>query len=154
MVTIFSPSTDSDWHEARRLVQEYTLSLGIDLTFQNIESELSNLKEKFAGNGGAFFLARSENEIVGCVGFWRIDPNTCELKRLYVIPTARGQQLGEQLIRTVLNRAREMQYTIILLDTIDTMTTAIRLYRRMGFVEISAYRYNPLDGARYFSKHL
>lgn len=154
MATIFSPQTDSDWREARRLVREYTLSLGIDLTFQDIETELSNLKEKFEGNGGGFFLARSENEIVGCVGFWRIDSNTCELKRLYVVPTARGQQLGEQLVQSVFARAREMQYTLILLDTIDTMTTAIRIYHRMGFTETSAYRYNPLNGARYFSKSL
>ncbi len=99
-------------------------------------------------------VARSENEFIGCVGFWRINSNTCEVKRLYVIPRARGQQLGEQLIRAVFDRAREMRYPIILLDTIDTMTTAIRLYQRMGFAEISAYRYNPLNGARYFSKSL
>lgn len=99
-------------------------------------------------------VARSENEFVGCVGFWRINSNTCELKRLYVIPRARGPQLGEQLIRAVYDRARDMRYTIILLDTIDTMTTAIRLYHRMGFMDTSAYRYYPLDGARYFSKRL
>ncbi len=152
MVTIFSPQTESDWNEARRLVREYTLSLGIDLTFQDIEAELSNLKEKFEGNGGSFFLAKAKHETIGCAGFWRIDETTCELKRLYVIPHARGQQLGEQLVQRVIDRARDMQYTTILLDTIDSMKTAIGLYRRMGFTEIGAYRFNPLEGARYFSR--
>ncbi|HQQ96994.1 MAG TPA: GNAT family N-acetyltransferase [Cyclobacteriaceae bacterium] len=154
MVTIFSPQTESDWNEARRLVREYTLSLGIDLSFQDIETELSNLKEKFEGNGGCFFLARTDQEIIGCAGFWRIDESTCEMKRLYVVPSARGQQLGEKLVQMVLNRARDMQYHTILLDTIDTMKSAIELYHRMGFTEIAAYRFNPLEGAKYFSRAL
>lgn len=154
MVTIFTPQTESDWNEARKLVREYTLSLGIDLTFQNIETELSNLKVKFEGNGGSFFLARIDQEIIGCAGFWRIDETTCEMKRLYVVPHARGQHLGEKLIQMVLNRARGMKYSTILLDTLDTMKTAIDLYRRMGFTEIGAYRFNPLKGAKYFSRTL
>ena len=154
MAAVFSPQNESDWNEARKLVREYTLSLGIDLAFQDIETELSNLKEKFEGNGGGFFLARNDQEIIGCVGFWRIDNRTCELKRLYVVPQARGQQIGEQLIQMVLDKARDMHYSTILLDTIDTMKTAIGLYRRMGFTEIGAYRYNPLEGARYFSRAL
>jgi GNAT superfamily N-acetyltransferase len=154
MALIFSPHTDSEWNEARKLVHEYTLSLGIDLAFQDIETELDHLKEKFDGNGGGFFLAQSNLTTAGCVGFWRIDASTCEQKRLYVVPAARGQRLGEQLIVAVLDSARRMNYTTILLDTLDSMKTAIALYQKLGFVEVGAYRYNPLRGARYFSRPL
>jgi ribosomal protein S18 acetylase RimI-like enzyme len=40
------------------------------------------------------------------------------------------------------------------LDTIDTMTAAIELYRSLGFREIGAYRFNPLPGALFFEAGL
>jgi len=40
------------------------------------------------------------------------------------------------------------------LDTIDTMTEAINLYRSLGFKEVDKCRYNPVEGARLFELKL
>ena len=42
----------------------------------------------------------------------------------------------------------------LLLDTVSRLTAAVSLYQSLGFVEIDAYRHNPLDDARYFALDL
>ena len=37
----------------------------------------------------------------------------------------------------------------MLLDTLPSMTAAQRLYTALGFREIPAYRFNPIEGARF-----
>lgn len=67
------------------------------------------------------------------------------MKRLYVLPESRGLKLGDQLVVAILERAKELGYRGIRLDTLPDMTAAQRLYRRYGFTEISSYYDTPIE---------
>jgi ribosomal protein S18 acetylase RimI-like enzyme len=68
------------------------------------------------------------------------------MKRLYVAPEARGMGLGKALVDAIIQRAKELGYREIRLDTLPSMTGAQQLYKRAGFVEIQAYYETPLEG--------
>jgi ribosomal protein S18 acetylase RimI-like enzyme len=131
------------------LFREYAAGLGFDLAFQGFEAELAELPGEYAPPGGALLLARDETEAVGCVALRPIDSKTCEMKRLYVRPSGRGAGLGKRLADAILDEARRRQYLRMRLDTVPAMANALALYRRMGFREIEAYRFNPIQGALY-----
>ncbi len=78
----------------------------------------------------------------------------CEIKRLYIKEEYRGYRFGEKLMKKVIQDAQEIGYHQIYLDTLDFMKSAIHVYQKLGFQEISAYYYNPIKGAMYFSLNI
>jgi ribosomal protein S18 acetylase RimI-like enzyme len=129
----------------RALITEYATSLGVDLSFQNLDHELATLDEFYE----QILVARDETRAAGCVALRRIDDAICEMKRLYVRPAFRGHDLGRRLAERIIEEGRQRGYKRMRLDTLPTMTAAIPLYRSLGFVEIAPYRFNPFEGTRF-----
>jgi putative acetyltransferase len=129
-----------DSETVRELLREYADSLEVDLAFQDFESELADP----LGFYEVVLLAEG-----GCVALRRIDERTCEMKRLYVRPAARGSGLGRLLAEAVIAAARARGYERMLLDTLPTMAAAKRLYESLGFRETTPYRHNPIAGSSF-----
>jgi putative acetyltransferase len=132
---------------ARTLFSEYAASLGFDLCFQDFEKELRELPGEYAPPDGCLLLAHDCEKAMGCVALRRTDKQTCEMKRLYVRPEARGQRLGRKLAEEIIAEARRIGYTRMRLDTLPEMGEAVALYRTLGFRETAPYRFNPVPGA-------
>lgn len=146
----------ADLTTVRVLFREYAQSLGFALDFQDFESELTTLPGEYAEPRGTILLAHSPaGDPWGVVALRPLDDDgACEMKRMYVRPEARGQGLGRILGEAIVAAAKERGYRAMRLDTIDSMTAAIALYRSLGFREIHAYRFNPMPGALYFEAAL
>jgi ribosomal protein S18 acetylase RimI-like enzyme len=141
---IVSPN---DLATARTLFREYADSIGVDLCFQDFETELATLPGAYHPPRGALLLAEHAGEATGCVALRALEPPAiAELKRLYVRPSARGSGLGAALTREAMNLAREAGYARIRLDTLPTMAGAQAIYRRLGFREVAPYGAHPIPG--------
>ena len=138
----------------RDLFREYAKGLGVDLCFQDFEHELSTLPGKYARPKGRLYLAYDQGEAIACIALRPIDERIGEVKRLYVKPTHRRQGLSKILVERIIDDARSLGYKRLVLDTLNTMTPAMNLYKSLGFVEIEAYYPNPLEGATYFALEL
>ena len=140
--------------QVKQLIFEYTDFLGRDLSFQNIDDELNDLKKKYLPPNGEILVALNEDEVLGMVAYYRHDDKTCEMKRLYVKPEARGLHLGDELVCEVISHARDNGYETMLLDTIRPLEPAIKLYKKQGFEECEPYYENPMDDVIYMKKSL
>ncbi len=129
----------------RGFLREYADGLGVDLSFQDFESEL-------AAPLAFYQLVLIADE--GCVALRRIDDLTCEMKRLYVRPATRGSGLGRRLAEAVIAEARTRGYRRMLLDTLPEMAAAQALYRSLGFRDTEPYRHNPVPGAVFLELRL
>ena len=138
-------ASGDDVEFVRTLFREYADGLGVDLSFQDFESELADPL------GFYVLVLLSER---GCVALRRIDDETCEMKRLYVRPDARGTGLGRGLAEAVIAHARAIGFDRMLLDTLPSMAEARDLYASLGFRETDAYRDNPIEGTSYLELKL
>lgn len=146
--------TASELEEVRKIFIEYADFLKIDLCFQNFEKELQSLSSVYAPPKGCIILAKKDEEVIGCVALKPIGEGVCEMKRLYVKPSARGEKIGRKLVEELIAFAKKAEYQTMKLDTVTSLTEAISLYRSFGFKETSAYVYNPLSEVLYFELDL
>ena len=147
----------ADADDVRRLFRAYATWLGVDLGFQGFADELAALPGRFAPPTGALLLLRDSqdaNHAVGCVALRALDGGDCEMKRMYLSEAARGSGQGQALGEAILHRARSLGYDRMVLDTLDHMGAALRLYERLGFDRIAPYYHNPLPGVVYLGRQL
>ncbi len=136
------------------MLEAYASSLDFDLDFQDFKRELAEFPGAYGEQDGALLLAQSGDKVIGCVALRRLERGTCEMKRLYVIPELRGKGIGWSLALAVIEEARRLGYQRMRLDTVSSMRQAIKLYADLGFKTISAYRHNPIEGAKFMELKL
>ena len=128
--------------------------MGVDLCFQGFEQELASLPGAYAPPRGRLLLALDEGEAVGCVALRPLGDDVCEMKRLYLRPTHRGDGRGRMLAERIMDEARALGYRTMRLDTLPMMKDAIALYERLGFRPIDPYYANPVPGALFLERRV
>jgi ribosomal protein S18 acetylase RimI-like enzyme len=139
-----------DYDVVRELLREYAAAIGVDLSFQDFEKEVESLAAFY----DRILIAKSGDDVAGCVALRHISDITCEMKRLYVRPAFRGHGTGRALALGIIEEARRRGYTRMRLDTLPTMSEAFALYESLGFHSIAPYRHNPVDGTKYLELEL
>jgi GNAT superfamily N-acetyltransferase len=86
----------------------------------------------FAPPGGSFLVGYEDGTPVCVGGIKRLDDQACEIKRMYVVPQARGRGLAKELLVALEDAARALGYTVAKLDTGPEQPHAERMYRAAG----------------------
>jgi GNAT superfamily N-acetyltransferase len=154
MIDISPADFPKDLETVRDLLREYVSGLGVDLAFQGFDEELASLPGKYAPPAGRLLIAWSDGRPIGCIALRPLDGRTCEMKRLFVRPEARGARLGRQLAERVIREARDAGYSRMCLDTLPMMASAQSLYRSLGFAPAEPYVFNPVAGTRFLALDL
>ena len=149
MIDIRPARFPDDIEAVRAIFREYADGLGIDLGFQAFDEELAALPGKYSPPRGTILLAWRDERVIGCVALRAFEFDICEMKRLYVRPEGRGNQIGTLLAQAVVHAAKEAGYRRMRLDTLPSMKSAQRLYASLGFRPISAYVFNPVEGTQF-----
>jgi putative acetyltransferase len=152
---ITKANSDHDLETVRELFRAYAASLPFSLDFQGFAVELAGLPAPYVPPAGCLLIAKRGSMAVGVVGVKPLAVGIAEIKRLYVVPEARGTGLGRRVTERAIAEARAKGYDRVRLDTHrSSMTAAIALYRRLGFVEIAPYGPDLGGQIAFFEKNL
>jgi putative acetyltransferase len=103
------------------------------------DPELQDIASAYAGARSAYFVVESTGGLVGGGGLGPLaggEPDVCELRKMYLRPQARGRGLGRAVLTRCMERARQLGYKRMYLETRQSMRDARRLYERNGFAPV------------------
>jgi GNAT superfamily N-acetyltransferase len=128
--------------EIRAMYPEWTPDVPPRMTERDVEPP-----------GGRWLVAYRSGRAVGCAGLKRLDARTAEIKRIYVVPEARGTGVARALLTHVERAARTAGYEIVRLDTGARQPASVALFSSSGYEPIADYNGNPV-AAYWFEKRL
>ena len=156
----------NDLETVRRLFQEYRQWLAdhraVEVSAEpSANAGLALVDELIAGLPGAYGPPRGEvllwfegKSLVACGALRELDPGVGEIKRISVRADHRGKGFGPRFVRALIERAHELKYHRLRVDTLATMSAAIEFYQELGFRPIPAFWPHPAAGALCFELEL
>lgn len=114
------------------------------------DAEVDFLSRAYTAPRSVFFVVEMDGAVAGGGGIAPLaggDVDTCELRKMYFLPQARGRGLGTALLTQCLDAARSAGFTRCYLETLTRMHDAARLYERHGFERVE----KPLGATGHFT---
>jgi len=103
------------------------------------DDALDKMFETYNRPRSCYFVFEEDGKVLGGAGIAPLengDEDTCELQKMYFLPTARGKGAGYKMIHTCLNFAKEQGFLNCYLETMPYMKAARKLYKKIGFLDL------------------
>lgn len=129
---------------------EAGIGLGLDE-----QPDLADIARGYLEPGGGFWVALDGGRVVGCLGLMPLGEDGGVLKKFFVEAEYRSRRVGLALYERLLERARGLGLSWIVLDTPSVATASHRFYERAGFRRVTAdelpaeYHYPDRDSLLY-----
>lgn len=112
-----------------KVLKEYKLTPEPD----GVDADVLDVERHYRLGGGEFYVVTNGEYVIGTMGFTRIDDGTCELRKMYLLPEARGLGLGRRLLELAESQAAKAGFSVMQLETASVLKEAIALYERNGY---------------------
>ena len=100
------------------------------------DPEVQDMYSAYSGSQSAFYVIDNGKEILGCGGIAPLKngkATVCELRKMYFYQALRGKGFGKKLLTLLIERAQDLGYKQMYLETVERMEAANKLYQKNGF---------------------
>ncbi|WP_242103501.1 GNAT family N-acetyltransferase [Lysobacter sp. M2-1] len=134
------PITQADDAQIAAIIRKVMPEFGASgCGFAINDPEVDWMSRAYAGPRSAYFVLRRDGRVLGGGGVAPLEgggADTCELRKMYFLPEARGLGAGAAMMERCLEAARAFGFRRCYLETLTGMDAAMRLYERSGFRRI------------------
>jgi putative acetyltransferase len=143
--------TDSDNQDFRLLVQ----ALDTDLAQRDSDEHIFYAQLNKMGKISFVVVAYDQGKAIGCGAFREHAPEMIEIKRMYVVPSARKKGVASAILQELEKWATELSYKKMVLETGKRQPEAIQLYERNGYRHIPNFgSYVGVENSVCFEKNV
>jgi GNAT superfamily N-acetyltransferase len=100
---------------------------------RSLIEEMDRVAAYYGERGGSFWVALREGKVVGMFGLEPAAPDTMELRRMYVDPSARRSGIARLMLRFAEAECRRLNARRLELSTSELQPAALELYRHAGY---------------------
>jgi putative acetyltransferase len=127
-------ATNADCQPVRDLVYAVLAEYHLQPDPTCTDADLKDIEQSYLQRGGVFYvLEDKDGAVIGSYGLYPTQPDTCELRKMYLHRDYRGRGLGRGLLEDALANARRLGFARMTLETASVLKEAIRLYESYGF---------------------
>ena len=120
---------------------------GEDHSFYNQFNNIDVLKH--------IVVAYNEDIPVGCGAFKIFNYNSVEIKRMFTLPSSRGQKIASKILNELELWAKELRYTSCILETGKRQAAAVNFYTNQNYNIIPNFGpYKNIENSVCFEKQL
>jgi len=127
-------ATNDDCRRVTELVFGVLAEFGLESDPDTTDADLQDIEANYLKRGGLFEVIEDASaNLIGSFGLYPVNKTTCELRKMYFIPSARGFGLGKYVLQLAITRAKELGFKEIVLETSSKLIAANHLYQQFGF---------------------
>ena len=141
-IFIARKAVKEDENQIQSLIFKVLAEYGFQPAPEGLDADLFDIENYYAD--GYFWVLKDEEEIiVGTFGLYKLSDSIAEIRKMYLRKKSRGIGLGRWMILTLIEKAREMEFKFLELETASPLVEAIGLYKKMGFTELTSSNQTP-----------
>lgn len=134
-------ASNNDIETIKNIVFFVLKEYGLEPNQEGIDNDLDDIELNYTNNNGYFgLILDSSKKPLGTFGLYKIDENSCEIRKMYFLPALRGKGWGKKVMKILITKAIENGYKNVLLETNSVLKEAIGLYKKCGFEELKDYK--------------
>jgi putative acetyltransferase len=127
-------ATNDDRERVAELVFGVLDEFGLEPDLKTTDADLQDIEANYLQRGGLFEVIEDmQANLLGSFGLYPINKTTCELRKMYFVPSVRGLGLGKYVLQLAITRAKELGFKEIVLETSSRLIAANHLYKQFGF---------------------
>ena len=137
-------AVDPEHEDARSCLDRYTLELNAR-SKRRFDPAVgaTALPHELRPPAGHFFVAYLQGEPIGCGAVKHPSANYAEIKRMWIVPRARGLGLGRRLLQRLEDCALAAGARIARIETNSDLGEALSLYATAGWTEVAPFNDEP-----------
>lgn len=138
----YHPATNTDIPSAQALIFQVLEEYGLHTNDDSLDQDMQDIEGHYGA--GYFGLLKNENQhIVGTFALYPESSDSFEIRKMYLLPEYRGKGLGKWMLNFLIEEAKNKKAQKVTLKTASVLETAMALYRKTGFDEVTCSACNP-----------
>jgi putative acetyltransferase len=124
-----------DRESAAQLIRFVLAEYGLEWEPDGADRDVREVETHYLQTGGEFWVIEQSGKLVGTGAYYPIDrgQNAAEIRKMYLLPTARGQGLGRWLLHRLESAIAARGFEQIWIETASVLTEAVKLYESTGY---------------------
>lgn len=120
----------SDRMQAAEVIRDVLQEYGLPWQPNEADLDVLEVESSYLEIGGEFWVVETKSKIVGTAAYYPISrgENAVEIRKMYLLPEARGQGLGKYLLHQLEQVIASQNYQEIWIETASVLVEAVKLY--------------------------
>jgi putative acetyltransferase len=132
---LIRPWQKGDGNSAAEVIASVLSEYGLAWEPSGADRDVLQVEEYYLATGGEFWVIEHQDKVVGTGAYYPIKrgKNAVEIRKMYLLPNARGVGLGKYLLQQLETAVASRGFQEIWIETASVLVEAVKLYESNGY---------------------